>query len=91
MTDEPDSLVLTLLRRLDTKVDKMSIDLATHGRVFNVVQQDIRLIRAAVNDIARTDVTSGEIEASHHDLNRLQQEVSELAARLEIIEGRDRH
>src|SRR5258708_2113039 len=40
---------------------------------------------------AKETVTAGEVEAIHHDLNRLQQQVSELTARLEIVEGRDRH
>jgi hypothetical protein len=31
----------------------------------------MRLIRAAVNDIARVDVTSREVEALHHDVNRV--------------------
>jgi len=104
MPDDPENVILVLLRRLDTKVDRldtkvdlMGAELATvksevrsHGRMLNVLQQDVRLIRAAVNDIARVDVTSGEVEALHHDVNRLQQEVSELAVRIEIMESRDR-
>jgi hypothetical protein len=31
----------------------------------------VRLIRVAVNDIARVDVTSGEVEALIHDVNRV--------------------
>ena len=96
LTDEPDNLVLAQLRKLDVKVDRIAGDVAElrkqaggHTRTLNVLQQDVRLIRAAVNDIARVDVTSGEVEALHHDLNRLQQEVSELAARVEVIERRD--
>jgi hypothetical protein len=46
------------------------------------------MIRAAINDIAHTEVTSGEVEALHHDLNRVEKDLAQLAARVEIIEGR---
>jgi len=105
MTDEPDNLVLAMLRRLDTKVDLMGGDLAAvktdmvelrrqvgiHTRTLDILSQDTRMIRAAVNDIAKVDVTAGEVEAMHEDLNRLRHEVSELTVRIEELEGRDRH
>jgi hypothetical protein len=67
MTDEPDNLVLAMLRRLDTKVDLISGDLTAvktdmaelrrqvsgHTRTLDVLSQDVRMIRAAVNDIAK--------------------------------------
>ncbi len=62
-----------------------------HTRMLDILQQDMRMIRGAVNDFARENVTAGEVEAIHHDLNRAQREIAELTARLEIIEGRDRH
>jgi hypothetical protein len=62
-----------------------------HTRMLDMLQQDTRMIRGAVNDFARENVTAGEVEAIHHDLNRAQREIAELTARLEIIEGRDRH
>jgi hypothetical protein len=96
-----ENAVLEILRAIQTDLAGLKTDVAGvksdvvavnrqvggHTRTLNVLQQDVRLIRAAVNDIARTDVTSGEVEALHHDVNRLQQEVSELAARVEVIEG----
>jgi hypothetical protein len=62
-----------------------------HTRMLDILQQDTRMIRGAVNDFARENVTAGEVEAIHHDLNRAQREIAELTARLEIIEERDRH
>jgi hypothetical protein len=105
MADEPDNLVLTMLRRLDTKVDLMGADLTAvktdiaelrrqgniHARALDILTQDTRMIRAAVNDIARVDVTAGEVEAMHDDINRLRSEVTELSVRVEVLEGRDRH
>jgi chromosome segregation ATPase len=62
-----------------------------HTRMLDMLQQDTRMIRGAVNDMAKTDVTAGEVEAIHHDLNRAQREIAELTARLEVIEARYRH
>src|ERR1700685_230953 len=98
MADEPDNLVLVHLRGLDAKIDRIAGDLVAvkgdliavktevggHTRTLDVLRQDVRMIRAAVNDIARIDVTSGEVEALHHDLNRVEKELAELAARVEI-------
>jgi chromosome segregation ATPase len=102
MVDEPENLVLAHLRRLDAKVDRIADDLValktdvaelrtdvgSHTRVLDALRQDVRMIRAAVNDIARTDITSGEVEALRHDLNRVQRELAQLAARVDAIEDR---
>jgi len=60
-------------------------------RTPDILLRDARLRRGAVNDMAKESVTPGEVEAIHHDLNRLQQQVSELTARLIIVEGCERH
>ena len=62
-----------------------------HARALDILSQDTRMIRAAVNDIARVDVTAGEVEAMHDDINRLRTEVTELTVRVDELEGRDRH
>jgi cell division protein FtsB len=86
MADEPENLTLAILRRLETKVDRLSDESAAHTRALDILQQDTRLIRAAVNDIARTNVTSGEVEALHHDVNRVQAENATLAAKVATLE-----
>jgi len=67
-------------------------DLATFRREtdrnFYEVRHDIRMLRAAVNDIARENVTPGEIQALHHDVTRLMGQQQELAARLDALEAR---
>jgi phage shock protein A len=83
------TLVKADLATVKTDVAALQRQGASHTRTLDVLQQDVRMIRAAVNDIARTDVTSGEVEALHHDLNRLQRDVADLAARVDLIEGRD--
>src|SRR5215813_791457 len=53
-----------------------------HARALDILSQDTRMIRAAVNDIARVDVTAGEVEVMHDDINRLRTEVTELTVRV---------
>jgi hypothetical protein len=73
---------------IKTDVAAATRQLAGHTRVLDILQQDTRLIRAAVNDIARDNVTPGEVEALHHDLNRVVRELAELTGRVEAIEAR---
>jgi ubiquinone biosynthesis protein UbiJ len=47
-------------------------------------------MRAAVNDIAKENVTPGEMEAVHDDLTQLRQEVDGLTVRIEMIEERQK-
>ena len=56
------------------------------NRALTVLQQDMRSLRAAFNDFARTNVTAGEVEALHADVNRVQAENAELQARLATVE-----
>lgn len=56
-----------------------------HRNLTNA-HQDIRMLRAAFNDFALTNVTKGEIEALHEDVNRVQADNATLAARMETAE-----
>lgn len=56
------------------------------GRSIMVIQQDVRALRAAFNDFALTQTTAGEINALHADVNRVQAENAELAARIATLE-----
>jgi len=82
---------------LKTDVSAVRVDLAgvktevrAHSRTLDILLQERRLLRAAVNDFAKENVTPGEVEAIHHDLNRLPHEVSELTVRVEMIEEREK-
>lgn len=55
-------------------------------RGFAEVRADIRMLRAALNDLARENVTAGEVAAIHFELNRLAAQLSELAARVDILQ-----
>ncbi len=77
------------LAGLDAKVSPMRAQLdglPLINRSLTVLQQETRALRAAFNDFARTNVTAGEIEALHADVNRVQAENAELQTRLATIE-----
>ena len=97
MTDEPENIVLEMLRRLDAKVDRIGADVAaikteqrTHSRLLDILKQDGRLLRAAVNDIAKENVTPGEVEAIRQELTQVQRDVVSLQVRVEQIEEREK-
>ena len=104
MADEPENLVLDTLRAmrgdmaaLNGKVDRVAADLTavkteqrSHSRTLNILVQEGRLVRGAVNDVAKENVTPGEMEAVHDDLTQLRREVDTLTARIEIVEERQK-
>jgi ubiquinone biosynthesis protein UbiJ len=97
MADEPENLVLEMLRAmrgdmiaLNEKVDRIATEQRAHSRTLGVLLQEARLLRAAVNDIVKENVTPGEMEAVHDDLTQLRQEVDLLTARLEVVEERQK-
>jgi hypothetical protein len=49
-------------------------------------QQELRQLKAAVNDFAATKVTTGEITALHEDVNRALAVITELEARIVTLE-----
>jgi hypothetical protein len=56
MSDEPDSLVLVCLRRLDTKMDGLAADMVE-------VKERLGLLEAQYSSISRrTDRVSGDLE-----------------------------
>lgn len=72
-------IILKILRDIQARQ-------AADSRRLEIMQQDIRMLRAALNDFAKTNVSSGEIEAIHEDLNRLQHQALEFDARLSNLE-----
>ena len=74
---------------LDAKVAPMRAQLdglPLINRSLTLLQQETRALRGAFNDFARTNVTAGEIEALHADVNRVQAENAELQTRLATVE-----
>src|SRR6266849_1859378 len=56
------------------------------NRTVTVIQQEVRSLKAAFNDFALTNPTTGEIEALHSDVNRVQAENAELAVKVATLE-----
>jgi hypothetical protein len=56
------------------------------GEAISVLQRDVRMLRAAVNDMARVNITAGEVEALHEAIDRIQAKQVELETRLTTLE-----
>jgi hypothetical protein len=91
MADE----VLELLRAIRGDIAALTDDMITlkaelrvQSETFDVLLQEGRTLRGAINDSARRNVARGEVEAIHTDLNRLRQEISALTVRVDMIEER---
>jgi ubiquinone biosynthesis protein UbiJ len=83
MTDEQlRSILRSELGPIMARVDGIPV---ISGSITGM-QQDVRALKAAFNDFARTNVTVGEIKALHEDVNRVQAENAQLAARLSTLE-----
>jgi ubiquinone biosynthesis protein UbiJ len=72
------------------KADMMAIvtELRVHSETFDVLLEEGRMLRGAVSDPSRRNVSRGEVEAIHQDLNRLRNDVSALTVRVDMIEER---
>ena len=55
-------------------------------RTLSTVQQEQRMMKAAINEIARTQFTSSEVDALHADVNAVQARDMELQTRLVTLE-----
>src|SRR5262245_60517433 len=51
-----------------------------------VIGHQVRMLKAAFNDFALTNPTSGEIQALHDDVDEVQAEYAELATRVATVE-----
>jgi predicted nucleic acid-binding Zn-ribbon protein len=59
-------------------------------RVVSAIQQEQRMLKSAINDLARVQFTSGEAEALHGDVNTIQSTHLELETRIVTLEQRVR-
>src|SRR5262249_132142 len=88
--ETPASGGVRMLTRDELKAELGPVDALLNGlplirKALSVLQRDSRMIRAALNDMARENVTAGEVEALHDDVDRVQNELGELAVRVEAI------
>jgi len=61
------------------------------GVAVETLRTDLRLTRAAINDISRVNITSGEVEAIHVDINRTMARQDAIETRLATLERRAEH
>jgi len=52
------------------------------GESIAVLQRNVRMLTAAVNDMARVNITAGEVEALHTELEQLAAKQNEIEAQL---------
>jgi ubiquinone biosynthesis protein UbiJ len=50
------------------------------------LRRDMRMVKAAINDMARVNITAGEVEALHEEIDNIQAENAELSTRIATLE-----
>jgi prefoldin subunit 5 len=56
------------------------------GAAIETLRHDVRTLRAAINDIARVNITAGEVEALHADVDAMQTRQLALETRIATLE-----
>jgi hypothetical protein len=56
------------------------------GRAIEELRRDVRMIKASLNDMARENVTPGEMTTVHDDLDAIRSRQDELEARILALE-----
>ena len=87
MQDLREALAL-IIARLDS-IDARVAGLPLIGNAIDVLQRDMRMVRAAINDMGRTNITAGEVEAMHDDIDRVQNQQRDIEARVRKLEDRE--
>jgi hypothetical protein len=84
-----DDVVMQILQAIQANLAALDRKVSGQGRTLDVVKQDVRMIRATIRDMGETEVTEGEgeVEVLHEDVNRVQQGLTDLEARIEALEG----
>jgi len=56
------------------------------GGAVETLRRDVRMTRAAINDMARINITAGEVESIHTDIDRTMARLDAIEARLATLE-----
>ncbi len=81
-------IVIEILKDIQRRMSRLEAEATTTSRSIGVLQQDLRMIRSSLKDMARTRVSTGEIEALHFEMNQLRADMQEHETRLHILEHR---
>jgi hypothetical protein len=76
------------LTKLEERAVNNSIAFGVQQKTLNALHQDVRMVRAALNDMERTRFSAGEAAALHEDVGRLQALHTDLAVRVGVLEVR---
>jgi ubiquinone biosynthesis protein UbiJ len=79
---------LPILRMIQTDLAAVKRQGASHAHLLGELMTEVRMVKAAVNDIADLKVSPCEIGALHYDVNRVKQGLADLQARIEELESR---
>ena len=79
--------VLEILKKIQSDLAVVKRQGGGHTRLLSELMTKVTMIEASMKDIAELNVTSGEIGALHDNVNRVRQEVAELHARVDELEG----
>jgi ubiquinone biosynthesis protein UbiJ len=84
------------LSNLSVRVDGLASEMANVrirvdglpllGVAVETLRQDVRMTRAAINDMARINITAGEVESMHTDIDRTMARQDAIEARLATLE-----
>jgi ubiquinone biosynthesis protein UbiJ len=85
-----DDAVLPILRTIQTDLAAVKRQGASHARLLEELMTEVRMVKAAVYDIADLKVSPGEIGALHYDVNRVKQGLADLQARVDELESQRR-
>jgi hypothetical protein len=56
------------------------------GVAVETLRHDVRMTRAAINDMSRVNITAGEVEAMHTDIDRTMARQDAIETRLATLE-----
>jgi predicted nucleic acid-binding Zn-ribbon protein len=79
--------IVAIRRRLDT-MEPVINGIPIINQKLTELRHEVRQVKTAVNDFAREQVTPGEIEALHADVNKTMSKDDALEARIATIEQR---
>ena len=80
MADEPENLVLVYLRRIDSKVDAIAVDVRELKERQSAVEYGLSGVR---RDVAALSETDARLQAG---MDRLRDEVSRINRRLDLVD-----
>ena len=77
---------LAAIRALVVCIPTIATAVEALQRDMRELHRDLRMVRAAVGNLARIDVTTGEVEVLHDAIDRVQEQQAKIEARVAVLE-----